>query len=108
MDDDEDGYDDINIDTLSDPQRSASSSSTSHPHQSVFVPTATPTTTPNKQEQGEPAIEFDSQDEDECEDLFAGMWSPALALKRRQAKTFGGARGKLKGLAAGAAALRGR
>lgn len=108
MDDDEDGYDDINIDTLSDPQRSASSASTSHPHQSLPVPIATPTTTPNKQEQGEPAIEFDSQDEDECEDLFAGIWSPALALKRRQAKTFGGARGKLKGLAAGAAALRGR
>lgn len=31
-------------------------------------------------------VEFDSQDEDECEDLFAGVWSPALALKRRQRK----------------------
>lgn len=31
----------------------------------------------------EPA-EFDSQDEDECEDLFAGVWSPQLAGKRRQ------------------------
>lgn len=29
-------------------------------------------------------IEFDSQDEDECEDLFAGVWSPQLAVKRRQ------------------------
>ena len=29
-------------------------------------------------------IEFDSQDEDECEDLFAGVWSPQLAIKRRQ------------------------
>ena len=28
-------------------------------------------------------VEFDSQDEDECEDLFAGVWSPQLALKRR-------------------------
>lgn len=31
-------------------------------------------------------IEFDSQDEDECEDLFAGVWSPQLATKRRQRK----------------------
>ena len=31
-------------------------------------------------------IEFDSQDEDECEDLFAGVWSPALARKRRRNK----------------------
>ena len=30
--------------------------------------------------------EFDSQDEDECEDLFAGVWSPQLAGKRRQRK----------------------
>lgn len=34
------------------------------------------------------SVEFDSQDEDECEDLFAGVWSPALALKRRQNKNF--------------------
>ncbi|OQD62527.1 hypothetical protein PENPOL_c012G04273 [Penicillium polonicum] len=27
--------------------------------------------------------EFDSQDEDECEDLFAGIWSPGLAARRR-------------------------
>lgn len=31
-------------------------------------------------------LEFDSQDEDECEDLFAGVWSPALAKRRRQRK----------------------
>ncbi|KAL8930864.1 MAG: hypothetical protein Q9208_000405 [Pyrenodesmia sp. 3 TL-2023] len=36
----------------------------------------------------EDAIEFDSQDEDECEDLFAGVWSPALAVRRRQGKRF--------------------
>lgn len=36
--------------------------------------------------EGETAVEFDSQDEDECEDLFAGVWSPALALRRRQRK----------------------
>lgn len=31
-------------------------------------------------------IEFDSQDEDECEDLFAGVWSQGLAKKRRKSK----------------------
>lgn len=30
--------------------------------------------------------EFDSQDEDECEDLFAGIWSPGLANRRRSRK----------------------
>ena len=34
-------------------------------------------------------IEFDSQDEDECEDLFAGIWSPSSALKRRRLRRFG-------------------
>ena len=34
------------------------------------------------------SIEFDSQDEDECEDMFAGVWNPALALKRRRHKSF--------------------
>ena len=36
----------------------------------------------------EGAVNFDSQDEDECEDLFAGVWSPSLAMKRRQGKSF--------------------
>ena len=31
-------------------------------------------------------LEFDSQDEDECEDLFAGVWSSGLAKRRRQRK----------------------
>ncbi|PYH47716.1 yippee-domain-containing protein [Aspergillus saccharolyticus JOP 1030-1] len=31
-------------------------------------------------------MEFDSQDEDECEDLFAGIWSPGLAVRRRSRK----------------------
>ncbi len=39
----------------------------------------------------DPNMEFDSQDEDECEDLFAGLWSPVLANKRRQARKFDGA-----------------
>ncbi|KAI4111020.1 MAG: hypothetical protein LQ345_006895 [Seirophora villosa] len=36
----------------------------------------------------EESIGFDSQDEDECEDLFAGVWSPALAIRRRQGRRF--------------------
>lgn len=32
-------------------------------------------------------LDFDSQDEDECEDLFAGVWSPGLAVRRRQRKS---------------------
>jgi hypothetical protein len=45
-------------------------------------------------EPGEEEVEFDSQDEDECEDLFAGVWSTQLALKRRGGKRFGrGGRG---------------
>lgn len=111
-DDDDDDYDDPNINkdpNFYDPQRSSSSSSASHLHQSLPFPAPISTTTKKQQEQDDPIIEFDSQDEDECEDLFAGVWSPALALKRRQAKNFGGARSKLKGIAAaGAVALRGR
>ncbi len=34
-------------------------------------------------------VVFDSQDEDECEDLFAGVWSPALAARRRRGRRFG-------------------
>ena len=35
-------------------------------------------------------IEFDSQDEDECEDLFAGVWSQGLAKRRRARRNLGG------------------
>jgi hypothetical protein len=31
-------------------------------------------------------VMFDSQNEDECEDLFMGIWSEKLALKRRRDK----------------------
>lgn len=34
-------------------------------------------------------VEFDSQDEDECEDLFLGIWTPALAAKRRRGRRLG-------------------
>jgi len=34
-------------------------------------------------------VEFDSQDEDECEDLFSGMWTPQLASKRRKRRAYG-------------------
>ncbi|KAF2625665.1 yippee-domain-containing protein [Macroventuria anomochaeta] len=36
----------------------------------------------------ETEIQFDSQDEDECEDLFSGIWSPELAKRRRKNKDF--------------------
>ena len=36
----------------------------------------------------EEEIEFDSQDEDECEDLFMGVWTPQLARKRRRQRRF--------------------
>ena len=36
----------------------------------------------------ENVINFDSQDEDECEDLFTGVWNPSLAVKRRRGKSF--------------------
>lgn len=38
---------------------------------------------------GHKQVEFDSQDEDECEDLFSGMWNPALAVRRRQRGALG-------------------
>ncbi|KAL9044512.1 MAG: hypothetical protein Q9214_002352 [Letrouitia sp. 1 TL-2023] len=40
-------------------------------------------------DEGKRSVEFDSGDEDECEDLFAGVWSPTLATKRRQGKRLG-------------------
>jgi hypothetical protein len=37
----------------------------------------------NKDDREEEA-EFDSEDEDECEDLFAGVWDAEAAKKRRE------------------------
>ena len=37
-------------------------------------------------------VDFDSQDEDECEDLFAGIWTPAAAARRRRSKRWEQAR----------------
>jgi len=34
-------------------------------------------------------IVFDSEDEDECEDLFAGVWDPELVAKRRSKRVNG-------------------
>lgn len=34
-------------------------------------------------------VEFDSQDEEECEDLFMGVWTPQLAARRRRARVVG-------------------
>jgi hypothetical protein len=51
-------------------------------------------------EVGDEEVEFDSQDEDECEDLFAGVWSPQLASKRRRGRRFGRSSGGITGLRA--------
>jgi len=37
----------------------------------------------------EQEVEFDSQDEDECEDLFMGIWTPQVAARRRRMRQFG-------------------
>ncbi len=51
-----------------------------------------------EEEEEEDVVEFDSQDEDECEDLFAGVWSPKLARRRREGRRFGrGIAGPSKG-----------
>lgn len=34
-------------------------------------------------------LEFDSQDDEECEDLFLGVWNPQTAARRRRMKRFG-------------------
>lgn len=43
----------------------------------------------SKSKESDELVEFDSQDEDECEDLFSGLWTQSLALKRRQTRKFG-------------------
>lgn len=42
----------------------------------------------SKSKTGFEDIEFDSQDEDECEDLFMGVWTPQTAARRRRKKVF--------------------
>ncbi|KAF3492052.1 yippee family protein [Arthroderma uncinatum] len=51
-------------------------------------PSSTSTTTSTTSTDGVKGdeIEFDSQDEDECEDLFSGIWTPSLAKRRRRRK----------------------
>jgi len=49
---------------------------------------------------GDDQVEFDSQDEDECEDLFAGVWSTQLAQKRRRGRRFGRGGGGIAGMRA--------
>jgi hypothetical protein len=48
---------------------------------------SSPSTSPPQAENAD--VEFDSQDEDECEDLFAGIWTPTLATRRRNRKLDG-------------------
>ena len=35
------------------------------------------------EEEEEGVVVFDSEDEDECEDIFAGIWDPEVVAKRR-------------------------
>lgn len=36
----------------------------------------------------EDEVEFDSQDDEECEDLFSGIWTPQLATRRKKNRAF--------------------
>lgn len=58
--------------------------------ESPNIGSAAPFGTPNFGKSGQKTldegIDFDSQDEDECEDLFAGIWNPDLARRRRSRK----------------------
>ena len=49
--------------------------------------TVPPSEMPKVREEDE--VEFDSQDEEECEDLFMGVWTPQLAAKKRKDKRLG-------------------
>jgi len=48
-------------------------------------------------EEDQGRVEFDSQDEEECEDLFAGVWTQGLARKRRRGRVGYGGRGRVSG-----------
>lgn len=52
-------------------------------------------------------VEFNSQDEDECEDLFAGVWSPRLAKKRRDRRMRFENRGRVGSVWAGSSSAGG-
>lgn len=45
----------------------------------------------------EEEVEFDSHDEDECEDLFAGLWSLKVVKRRRERRERFAARGRVVG-----------
>lgn len=38
------------------------------------------------EEKGGERVEFDSGDEDECDDLFSGVWNEALVRRRREGR----------------------
>ncbi|KAH7350801.1 yippee zinc-binding/DNA-binding /Mis18, centromere assembly-domain-containing protein [Rhexocercosporidium sp. MPI-PUGE-AT-0058] len=42
----------------------------------------------DKEEEDGDVVVFDSEDEDECEDLFAGTWDPEVVAKRRGKRTW--------------------
>ncbi|PYI19759.1 yippee-domain-containing protein [Aspergillus violaceofuscus CBS 115571] len=58
----------------------------SAPKVNLVLDFETPCSEEHRESLLEDGIEFDSQDEDECEDLFAGIWSPGLAMRRKSRK----------------------
>lgn len=50
------------------------------------VPVETAASKRGEKETHNDDVEFDSQDEDECQDLFVGIWNPDLATRRRTHK----------------------
>lgn len=64
----------------------ASSCWESAPSMDLLAPFHHPSSRESESVSPDDHVEFDSQDEDECEDLFAGIWSPGLATRRRNRK----------------------
>lgn len=56
------------------------------PSVNSMAPIGTPTLNGTDKKTHGDDIEFDSQDEDECQDLFVGIWNPDLAMRRRTHK----------------------
>lgn len=58
----------------------------SPPNIDSAAPIGAPTPNGANKETQSGDMEFDSQDEDECQDLFVGIWNPDLAARRRTHK----------------------
>jgi hypothetical protein len=49
------------------------------------------------EEGGEDVVVFDEEDEDECEDLFAGIWDPDVVAKKRSRRVGAKRTGEVRG-----------